>query len=326
MTDRYKEQIDLALDAFSKGMLVAIPTETVYGLGAPINSRAHLERIFKLKERPFFDPLIVHIHSIEQARGLVKSWSPLADCLARSFWPGPLTLILDKKGDLVDDIITSGLPTVGLRMPDHALTLELLKSFDIPLAAPSANKFTQTSPTKAQDVREVFDERDVFVLDGGPCQVGVESSIVRVLQNELTILRLGMVTKSDIETALSKEGHHPKISLGAGHLESVPGNFSAHYQPRWPVVSSDAELTKAQWELIEKKSGVVQAMWQMRTLNEDASLAARELYAMLRTPLEKDKKALIIFFHPKAQKRKEQEQWQSLFDRLKKASLVSFIS
>lgn len=319
-------QISLALQALGDGKLVAIPTETVYGLAAPINSKIHLERIFVLKERPFFDPLIVHVHSIKQARELVIDWPPVAEVLARAFWPGPLTLILEKKRDRVDDLITSGLSTVGVRMPNHPMTLQFLEQLDCPLAAPSANKFTQTSPTKAQDVRDVFQDSDVFVLDGGPCLVGVESTIVQILKDELVILRLGMVTKTDLEQALAQSGHRVQIRTGAAHLESVPGNFSAHYKPKWPVVSSDQSISDEQWVSIQAQSGLDKKLWQTRVLNSNPQLAARELYSMLRSPLEPDKQALVILFDSKAKTVVEQEQWQGLRDRLKKASLFHFIA
>lgn len=159
------------------GGLVAIPTETVYGLAANAFDEAAVLKVFAAKQRPAFDPLIVHVHSLEQVREVVRELPPEAEALMRSFWPGPLTLVLPKQ-PRIPDLVTSGLDTVGVRMPAHPLTQELLRALPFPLAAPSANPFGYVSPTTAQHVLDQLGERIPYILDGGPCTIGVESTII----------------------------------------------------------------------------------------------------------------------------------------------------
>jgi L-threonylcarbamoyladenylate synthase len=173
-----------AADLLRKGEVVAIPTETVYGLAANAYNEAAVLKIFQAKQRPAFDPLIVHVHSLDQVKEVV-SFSELkrkdtrkeAEALMAKFWPGPLTLVLPKS-DRVPDLVTSGLDTVAVRMPAHPMALELLRSLDFPLAAPSANPFGYVSPTTAQHVADQLGEKIPYILDGGPCTVGVESTII----------------------------------------------------------------------------------------------------------------------------------------------------
>ena len=153
------------------GGTVAFPTETVYGLGANAFDPAAVERIFTAKRRPHTSPLIVHVDSIEMARGLAARWPDAAETLARRYWPGPLTLVVAKRPE-IPDIVTAGLPTVGLRMPAHALALELIRAAGVPIAGPSANRFTELSPTTSSHVPEALAD---YVLDGGPARVGIES-------------------------------------------------------------------------------------------------------------------------------------------------------
>src|ERR1700683_3844336 len=171
------------------GELVAFPTETVYGLGANALDAAAVQKIYELKGRPASSPLIVHVASIQMAREIVADWPPLAEELTRRWWPGPLTLVLPKK-PVIPDIVTAGLPTVGVRMPNHPMALELIKEAGVPIAAPSANKFMELSPTTAEHVRNTFGD-SVEVLDGGPARVGIESTVVAIENGELKILRPG---------------------------------------------------------------------------------------------------------------------------------------
>src|SRR5207248_3130049 len=159
------------------GGLVAFPTETVYGLGANALDPTAVARIFSAKGRPRTSPLIVHVDSLEMARGLAKRWPESAETLARRYWPGPLTLVVPKVVE-IPDIVTAGLPTVGLRMPSHPLALELIRAAGVPIAAPSANRFTELSPTLAGHVRESLAD---LVLDGGSAQVGIESTVVSLV-------------------------------------------------------------------------------------------------------------------------------------------------
>ena len=210
------------------GELVAFPTETVYGLGANALNAAAIEKIYKAKGRPPSSPLIVHVDSTEMARGLVAEWPERAGVLAARFWPGPLTLVLPKKPH-VPDSLTAGLPTVGVRMPAHPLALALIRAAGVPIAAPSANRFTELSPTTAQHVRETMSDRVAMILDGGPTAVGIESTVLSLAGGDALLLRPGMVLQSEIEeligpvrTALSPErGAH-----------ASPGQHPKHYSPR----------------------------------------------------------------------------------------------
>src|SRR5258705_9156100 len=184
-----------AAERIRAGEVVAFPTETVYGLGANALDAAAVAKIYELKGRPASSPLIVHVASIEMARTLVSQWPPAAEELACRYWPGPLTLVLPKV-PAIPDIVTAGLPTVGVRVPNHPLALALIREAGVPLAAPSANRFTGLSSTTAEHVRETFGDA-VPVLDGGPCQVGIESTVVSIASGKITLLRPGMISNED---------------------------------------------------------------------------------------------------------------------------------
>jgi L-threonylcarbamoyladenylate synthase len=183
--------------------LVAIPTETVYGLAANgLNADAVL-KIYKAKNRPTFNPLILHVPYLGEAKKLVKYFPEKALQLAETFWPGPLTLVLPKN-DIVPDMVTAGQSTVAIRVPNHPLTLQLLRALDFPLAAPSANPSGYISPTSAIHVQQQLGEKIAYVLDGGECSVGVESTIVKVTEDEVSILRYGGISVEDIIDPLLK--------------------------------------------------------------------------------------------------------------------------
>lgn len=184
------QDLDKALQLLESGELVAIPTETVYGLAAnALNSRA-VAKIFEAKNRPSFDPLIVHVASLQHAKKYTTGFPLQAEALARRFWPGPLTLLLPKTSD-VPDIVTAGLDRVGLRCPAHPLTISLLAHASFPLAAPSANPFGYISPTTSQHVQDQLGNSVSYIIDGGPSRVGIESTIVGWEDNEPIIYRLG---------------------------------------------------------------------------------------------------------------------------------------
>ena len=224
-----------ARDLLLKGEVVGIPTETVYGLAGSIESEKGLRRIFSLKERPFFDPLIVHVSSFRQAASLVLEWPPLADFLARRFWPGALTIVLPKAPH-VNPLITSGLDTVAIRMPDHSIARDLIDILGHPLAAPSANKFGRTSPSQASHVRDEFANDNLFVIDGGECQIGVESTVIAFQSGddntEVQILRPGGITQTMLEHALERWGKPTTVRRAAS--EASPGHLKHHYMPKLP--------------------------------------------------------------------------------------------
>jgi L-threonylcarbamoyladenylate synthase len=216
-----------AAEILSREELVAIPTETVYGLAGNIYSDTAIKKIFELKKRPFFNPLIVHIHTINQVMELAAHFPNKAQLLARAFWPGSLTLIL-KKQPTVPDLITAGNDTVGIRIPQHELTLELLRSLPFPLAAPSANPFTYISPTTAQHVKDYFNGELEMILDGGDCKNGIESTIIGFENGEPVVYRLGSISLEDITAVVGPVA----LKNNKEQAPNAPGMLEKHYAPR----------------------------------------------------------------------------------------------
>ena len=211
---------------------MAFPTETVYGLGANALDPSAIEKIYAAKGRPPSSPLIVHVDSIEMARGLVREWPEKAELLARRFWPGPLTLVLPKQAR-VPDRLTAGLNTVGVRMPSNRIALELIQEAGVPLAAPSANLFSQLSPTTAQHVRESMGERVAMILDGGPATIGIESTVLSLAGPEAVLLRPGMVSRAQIEELIG--GVQAVKSAPDATAYPAPGMHARHYSPNTPL-------------------------------------------------------------------------------------------
>lgn len=216
------------------GGTVAFPTETVYGLGANALDPTAVARIFEIKRRPSFDPLIVHVSTVRQGQQLVRDWPERASALAERCWPGPLTLVLSKS-DVVPDIVTSGLPTVALRMPAHPVALALIEEAGIPVAAPSANRFGRVSPTTSEHVRSQLGDEVDGVIDGGPCRVGIESTILDLSGHEATVLRMGGTAPREIEEIIG-----PVRSAGADpERPTAPGQLARHYATRTPLLFQD---------------------------------------------------------------------------------------
>lgn len=218
-----------------EGKLVAFPTETVYGLGANALDPVAVRRIFQAKQRPSTSPLIVHVDSIAMARELVSEWPREAGLLAERYWPGPLTLILPKR-PCVPGIVTAGLPTVGLRVPNHPLALALIREAGVPIAAPSANRFTQLSPTSAQHVRTALGEAVDMILDGGPADVGIESTVLSLAALPARLLRPGMVSRRDIERLIGPIENACRIENGGEQAHPSPGLHPKHYSPATPLL------------------------------------------------------------------------------------------
>src|ERR1051325_2677515 len=187
-----------AADLIRAGRLVAFPTETVYGLGANALDPGAVQLIFEAKGRPQTSPLIVHVASIEMARCLAAKWPSRAELLAQTFWPGPLTLVVRKSAS-IPAIVTAGLEEVGLRMPAHPVAIELLQATGLPIAAPSANRFTELSPVTAEHVRTSLGNSVDMILDAGPCNVGIESTVLSLAEDEPILLRPGIISISEIE-------------------------------------------------------------------------------------------------------------------------------
>jgi L-threonylcarbamoyladenylate synthase len=214
------------------GELVAFPTETVYGLGANALDPAAVAKIYAAKGRPPGSPLIVHVDSIETARGLAREWPEKAEKLARRFWPGPLTLVLRKQPHVPDNL-TAGLDTVGIRVPANAIALALIKEAGLPVAAPSANRFSELSPTTAQHVRDAMGDRVAMVLDGGRTTVGIESTVLSLAGPEAILLRPGMILQAQIEEVIGPVRAEQAV-WGATHPS--PGMHRRHYSPKTPLI------------------------------------------------------------------------------------------
>jgi len=277
-------EISPAVDHLRAGELVAIPTETVYGLAAnALNDEAVLQ-IFEAKNRPHFDPLIVHIGP-RQLPMFDEFIHAEARALMDTFWPGPLTVIIDKP-PFIPDIVCSGLATMGLRMPDHPLTQELLSEIDFPLAAPSANPFTYVSPTTAQHVQDQLGEEVSYILDGGPAKVGIESTIVRSDQGGIRVLRLGGLSLDE----LRKVEPNIELEINSNADPKAPGQLDRHYATGTPLLLVD-DIEKAVNESDPTATAVIgmqlpelEGVHLKLDLSEngDISEAARNLFAALR--------------------------------------------
>lgn len=227
------EQIEQAARRLRAGEVVAFPTETVYGLGANALDPRAVARVFELKARPHFDPLIVHVGSIDDVDRVVASQSEVARRLMRRFWPGPLTLVLPKR-EVIPDLVTSGLPDVAVRFPAHPVAQQLIRAAGVPVAAPSANRFGRISPTRAQHVRDEFGDAVPWVIDAGACPVGVESTVVALGPDGPTLLRPGGVTLEELEAVVGPVRLQP-AARGTDERPAAPGMLASHYAPTTPL-------------------------------------------------------------------------------------------
>ncbi len=221
-------EIEHAAQLLRDGRLVAFPTETVYGLGANALDAKAVARIFEVKGRPTSSPIIVHVSGFAMVQLVAAEWPPPAHALARNFWPGALTLVLKKKA-IVPDLVTAGLDTVGVRMPSHPIALALIRSATIPIAAPSANRFTELSPTTAEHVRRSLGSRVDYILDGGPCTVGIESTVLSLVGGTPVLLRPGGISRADIEAVIGPVAQQSEATAVA---HPSPGMHPRHYSPR----------------------------------------------------------------------------------------------
>lgn len=306
-----------AAEALKENNIVAIPTETVYGLAANAFEPEAIEKIFSLKKRPFYNPLIVHIKSAEYLNHIAKDIPEIAFRIAIEFWPGPLTLVLNKRS-IVPDIITAGKDTVAVRMPNHPITLELLNSLDFPLAAPSANPFGSISPTTAAHVNRYFGENLEVVLDGGECIKGIESTIVGFEGEQAVLYRLGSISAEDIERVVGKLKFHT-IDDSA---PAAPGMLSRHYAPSTATFLTQdvkemvlSHPNKKIGLLIFQKNPISQHMAHTEVLSQKGDLneAARNLYAAMHRLDHLDLDVII------AEKLPEEGLGKSINDRLKRA-------
>ena len=305
-----------AVAALKAGRLVAIPTETVYGLAADACNPDAVRAVFALKGRPADHPLIVHIGGAERIDDWAVEVPQAARELAERFWPGPLTLILKKRAD-VPDAVTGGQDTVGLRCPDNALTLALLREFGGGLAAPSANRFGRISPTDAAHVHEEFGDATPLVLDGGPCQVGIESTIVDLSRSPARILRHGHISREQLLPFL------PDLQSGVDSgSPRVSGNLEAHYAPRTPMrladrVGIEAASGSGAGLLV---LGALPAGGRGLALPDDPQAYAHGLYAALRALDAMDVSEIVVERPP------QDAEWLAINDRLRRAVCGSTLS
>lgn len=315
------QDLERAVEILKSNNVVAIPTETVYGLaGNALNTKAVAE-IFRVKNRPSFDPLIVHVPDVNSWDKYAKNIPEKAILLAKKVGPAPITYILPKK-EIIPDLVTSGHPTVGLRIPNHPLTLDLLNKIDFPLAAPSANPFGFVSPTTAQHVQDQLGEKINYILDGGPCTVGVESTIIDFSSQTTTVLRLGGFKIEELEELLEE-----KLSIRTSSSNpSAPGMLISHYSPGIPLIVGDIQ------ELIEKNQGRRIAVISLERKGENNSLishhplsksadlneAARNLFKVLRELKSTNSELIIAEVFP------DNGLGKAINDRLKRAAGTTF--
>ncbi len=280
-----------AKELLQKGQLVAIPTETVYGLGANALDEKAILKVFEVKQRPFFDPLIIHVSGIDQALNYAEFNDERLKKLAQKFWPGPLTLLLPKKNN-VPDLVTSGLSQVAVRVPNHELTLQLLKQLNFPVAAPSANPFGYVSPTEAEHVNKQLGDKIDYILDGEKCTVGIESTIVGIEEGEVCVYRLGGLAIEEIEKEIGKVS----LRINNSSDPKAPGQLKNHYAPNIPLYIGDRAQLIAKFTN-KKTAAICFGKTPLQTQNvtffnlsekENLNEAAINLFSFLRIAGEGD--------------------------------------
>ena len=314
---KISSEVSEAVKYLEIGEVIGIPTETVYGLaGDALNENAIL-KIFEVKNRPKFDPLIVHVASLEQAKNFVKEFPANAMQLAKQFWPGPLTLLLDKKPN-IPDLLTAGSQRVAIRIPNHPLTRQMLNQLDFPVAAPSANPFGYVSPTTAQHVADQLGDKIPFILDGGPCEVGLESTIIGFEAEKPIIYRLGGIKQEDLEACVGRV----KLNLNLSSNPLAPGMLKSHYAPIKKIVVGKVTELVAKYQ--QKKIGIISFKDDFSHLNGstqiilskqgDLNEAAKNLFGALRE-MDQSEVDLII-----TQRFPEEGLGKAINDRLRRAS------
>ena len=291
-------EIERAAALIRQGGLVAFPTETVYGLGANALDANAVKRIYQAKERPWASPLIVHVSDEQMARSIAADWPPLAQKLAARFWPGPVTLVVKKAG-IVPDVVTAGLDTVGLRAPSHPVALELIRRAGVPIAAPSANRFGQISPTRPEHVRAGLGNRLDMILDGGATQVGIESTVVSLNREPPVILRPGMISQADLEAAT---GVRWEREVELPRVQESPGQSARHYAP------------KTAFYLLEPGAAQPPGRGRVLEMPSNAAAFAAQLYAKLHEADAQGWDWIAI------EKPPETVEWAGILDRLRRAT------
>ncbi len=337
------DDLSSAVEAICRGDVVGLPTETVYGLAGNAFDASAVTKIFSTKERPSFDPLIVHVASSLMsvsslsAAGIIngKAMSPgmvgIFESLAKTFWPGPLTMIVPKH-EKISDLVTSGLDRVGVRMPAHPTAQKLLEKCRVPLAAPSANRFGRISPTTAQHVMEELGDKISYIIDGGPCDIGVESTVVAIDDNKVWLLRPGKIAIDELKQAVNV----PIERAPSIHEKASPGMLASHYAPKKPMyVVSDIDNPPA---LLQTKSfdllvtagdpegslkqlaakGLKPSSTVALSRSSDPAEAAKGLFAAMRALDRSSGQVMIATTTPS-----EEGLWLAIADRLRRASTMS---
>lgn len=312
--------IELAVAELRNGYVIGIPTETVYGLAADASNANAVAKIFSLKGRPSDHPLIVHLASANEARAWASDWSETAEALANAFWPGPMTLIVNRAARVLDEV-TGGQNTVGLRVPSHPVAQQVLQRFRGGLAAPSANKFGHVSPTSARHVADEFSTDELLILDGGVCEVGVESTIIDLSSGTPRILRPGRVRAHEVERVLSK----PLATIREA-APRVSGSLDSHYAPRKTTIMLDGDALEIFLDASRdrgKRVGLIhhsrrfakaKASERITLSHEIAAQYEHEIYGALRT-LDDSRADLIAVETPP-----NGSDWDAVNDRLRRAT------
>jgi L-threonylcarbamoyladenylate synthase len=321
--ESFEEALVRAAQLLAGGEVVAIPTETVYGLAANALDARAVERIFEAKGRPAHNPIIVHVAGVDMARQCVVEWPAAAEKLARSFWPGPLTLVL-RRAQLIPEVVTAGGGTVGVRWPRHRFAQALIQRCGFPLAAPSANLSTQVSPTTAEHVRKQLGDQIPLIIDGGPCQVGIESSVLDLTCRPARLLRPGMIHEGALVAAAGQ------VAVGQGRetLLRSPGQLPKHYAPRarlvtWPWKDENDLLKRASAAGVNRSRVCVLAhtcipapghFGRVSVLPHDPVAFARAFYAELHACDDAGAELIIVEAVPSG------NEWRALGDRLTRAA------
>jgi L-threonylcarbamoyladenylate synthase len=317
-----RPELEQAVQILRAGGIVAFPTETVYGLGADATNASAVRKIFEVKGRPATNPLIVHVFDDTVAKRYARDWPLAASQIAERFWPGPITIVLPKAESIVDQV-TAGLDTVGLRVPNHPLALELLKQFDGALAGPSANKSSHVSPTNAQHVRDEFGDSIDLILDGGPCVVGIESTVLDLSHTNPTILRPGGISHEQIEKVIGPVEVKAVFAQATTPGRS-PGQHAKHYAPRTPafrfetaqrtLIKPNAPDGKPNGSILLGNTEDVRKNAARVTMPQRAEDYATHFYMVLR---ELDKMNLSSIFIEMPPDRPE---WTAVRDRIMRAT------
>ena len=323
--DQFQQARDRAVELLKEGKLVALPTETVYGLAANALNATAVGGIYSVKGRPSHNPIIVHVSSLSMARQCAADWPERAELLARHFWPGPLTLVLPRSG-LVPPIVSAGGSTVGIRFPLHPFIRQVIEHSDFPLAAPSANLANQVSPTTAEHVLESMEGRIPLVIDAGPTSVGIESTVLDLSAGTPAVLRPGMISANQIASVLGMDVNRVP-SVNGPELRS-PGLLQKHYSPRARLVirrwTDDTELAAMAEEsgvalnaihvIAHERIPQVNPFGRVAIIPHDAEAYGRAIYAELHLSDELGADLIMVEALPAA------EEWDGIRDRLTRAS------